>query len=75
MATSLDTLGFFTHTPADMLLLWEALGQTVGPEEAALEMGVPEPLPELAFPEEPPFPVLPVSVAAFALAAALPLAA
>jgi Asp-tRNA(Asn)/Glu-tRNA(Gln) amidotransferase A subunit family amidase len=47
LATSLDTLGFFTHTPADMLLLWEALGQTVGPEEAALEMGAPEPLPEL----------------------------
>jgi Asp-tRNA(Asn)/Glu-tRNA(Gln) amidotransferase A subunit family amidase len=45
LAASLDTLGFFTHTPADMLLLWETLGQTVGPNEAALEMGTPEPLP------------------------------
>ena len=29
-AKSLDTLGFFTHTPADMLALWEAIGQPVG---------------------------------------------
>src|SRR6202521_4321466 len=25
-AKSLDTLGFFTHTPADMLTLWESMG-------------------------------------------------
>jgi Asp-tRNA(Asn)/Glu-tRNA(Gln) amidotransferase A subunit family amidase len=25
-AAGLDTLGFFTHTPADMLALWEAMG-------------------------------------------------
>jgi Asp-tRNA(Asn)/Glu-tRNA(Gln) amidotransferase A subunit family amidase len=45
MARSLDTLGFFTHTPADMRLLWEALGQPGGGEAVAL--GVIEPLPEL----------------------------
>jgi len=45
MARSLDTLGFFTHTPADMRLLWEALGQSGGGEAVAL--GVIEPLPEL----------------------------
>src|SRR6266404_7641365 len=32
-AKSLDTLGFFTHTPADMLLLWDALGHPTGREE------------------------------------------
>jgi Asp-tRNA(Asn)/Glu-tRNA(Gln) amidotransferase A subunit family amidase len=46
LATSLDTLGFFTHTPGDMLRLWEALGQTAGPEET-FEMGAPDPLPEV----------------------------
>lgn len=30
VAISLDTLGFFTHMPADMLALWEALGRTTG---------------------------------------------
>ena len=30
---SLDTLGFFTHTPADMLALWGAIGQPVGRDE------------------------------------------
>ncbi|HUQ90390.1 MAG TPA: amidase [Bryobacteraceae bacterium] len=29
-ASSLDTLGFFTHTPQDMILLWKALGQAAG---------------------------------------------
>lgn len=29
-APSLDTVGLFTHTPADMLALWDALGQPVG---------------------------------------------
>ncbi len=48
-AKSLDTLGFFTHTPADMLALWEAIGQPVGtPEDCAL--GVPDPMPEVEAP-------------------------
>ena len=41
-AKSLDTLGFFTHTPADMLLLWEAMGHPTGQEED-FAFGVPEP--------------------------------
>ena len=45
-AKSLDTLGFFTHTPADMLLLWDALGHPTGHEED-FAVGVPEPLPEV----------------------------
>jgi amidase len=46
LAPSLDTLGFFTHTPADMLLLWEAMGHPTGQlEEFAL--GAPEPVPEV----------------------------
>jgi len=44
LAKSLDTLGFFAHTAADMLLLWECLGHPRGREEN-LEAGVPEPLP------------------------------
>jgi Asp-tRNA(Asn)/Glu-tRNA(Gln) amidotransferase A subunit family amidase len=46
LAKSLDTLGFFTHTPADMLALWESLGHRVGASEE-LTLGAPEPLPEL----------------------------
>jgi Asp-tRNA(Asn)/Glu-tRNA(Gln) amidotransferase A subunit family amidase len=43
---SLDTLGFFTHTPADMLALWESMGRPAGrAEEFAL--GAPEPMPEV----------------------------
>jgi Asp-tRNA(Asn)/Glu-tRNA(Gln) amidotransferase A subunit family amidase len=46
LAKSLDTLGFFTHTPADMLALWEALGYPIGrPEDFAL--GAPEPMPDV----------------------------
>jgi Asp-tRNA(Asn)/Glu-tRNA(Gln) amidotransferase A subunit family amidase len=45
-AKSLDTLGFFTHTPADMLLLWDALGHTTGRDED-FAVGVPEPMPEV----------------------------
>ena len=41
-AKSLDTFGFFTRTPADMLLLWEALGHPTGREED-FALGVPEP--------------------------------
>ena len=45
-ARSLDTLGFFTHTPADTLLLWEALGYSVeGIEEC--EIGASEPAPDV----------------------------
>jgi Asp-tRNA(Asn)/Glu-tRNA(Gln) amidotransferase A subunit family amidase len=33
LAKSLDTIGFFTHTAADMLMLWESLGQSRGKEE------------------------------------------
>jgi Asp-tRNA(Asn)/Glu-tRNA(Gln) amidotransferase A subunit family amidase len=45
-AKSLDTVGFFTHTPADMLALWEAMGQSSG-SDAALSVGVPNPMPEV----------------------------
>jgi Asp-tRNA(Asn)/Glu-tRNA(Gln) amidotransferase A subunit family amidase len=45
-AASLDTLGFFTHTPADMLLLWEALGHSVDGAEAR-EIGAVEPAPNV----------------------------
>jgi Asp-tRNA(Asn)/Glu-tRNA(Gln) amidotransferase A subunit family amidase len=45
-AKSLDTLGFFTHTPADMLLLWEAMGHPSGREED-FAFGVPEPMLEV----------------------------
>ena len=30
---SLDTLGFFTHTAADLAAFWEALGYSLGPKE------------------------------------------
>jgi amidase len=41
-AKSLDTLGLFTQTPADMLALWAALGYSEGrPED--LTLGVPDP--------------------------------
>jgi Asp-tRNA(Asn)/Glu-tRNA(Gln) amidotransferase A subunit family amidase len=45
VAKSLDTLGFFTHTPADMIALWKALGKTVGAQET-FAFAVPEPMPE-----------------------------
>src|SRR5438132_1872171 len=45
LAKSLDTLGFFTHTPADMLELWKAIGKPIGREEQ-LSFGAPEPIPE-----------------------------
>jgi Asp-tRNA(Asn)/Glu-tRNA(Gln) amidotransferase A subunit family amidase len=49
LAASLDTLGFFTHTPADMLALWETLGRPV-PADRQVAFGVCDPLPEV----EPP---------------------
>jgi Asp-tRNA(Asn)/Glu-tRNA(Gln) amidotransferase A subunit family amidase len=44
VAKSLDTLGFFTHTPADMLALWEAMGHSAGRTED-FALGAPEPMP------------------------------
>lgn len=46
LAKSLDTLGFFTHTPADMLLPWESMGHSAG-ETEDFALGAPEPLPEV----------------------------
>ena len=46
LAKSLDTLGFFTHTPADMLLFWESMGfPGAGTEDFAL--AAPEPAPDV----------------------------
>lgn len=44
-AKSLDTLGCFTHTPADMIRLWEAMGYSTGArgEREEIVFGVPEP--------------------------------
>jgi len=33
VAKSLDTLGLFTHTPADMIALWNALGCPTGSDD------------------------------------------
>jgi Asp-tRNA(Asn)/Glu-tRNA(Gln) amidotransferase A subunit family amidase len=44
LSKSLDTLGFFTHTPADMLLLWQALGHPIGRAEN-LVLGAPDSVP------------------------------
>src|SRR6202022_4905907 len=44
LAKSLDTLGFFTHTPIDILPLWESMGHpAAGSEDFAL--GSPTPIP------------------------------
>jgi Asp-tRNA(Asn)/Glu-tRNA(Gln) amidotransferase A subunit family amidase len=45
-AKSLDTVGFFTHTPADMIALWDAMGHPTGRDEAFV-VGVPTPMPEV----------------------------
>ena len=45
-AKSLDTVGFFTHTPADMVALWEAMGHESGRDET-LTIGVPDPMPDV----------------------------
>jgi Asp-tRNA(Asn)/Glu-tRNA(Gln) amidotransferase A subunit family amidase len=42
-AKSLDTLGLFTHTPADMLALWGAIGFGVGRAEE-FDFAAPEPM-------------------------------
>jgi len=46
LAKSLDTLGFFTHTPTDMLALWESLGYPVG-EAEDFALGAPDPIPDV----------------------------
>jgi Asp-tRNA(Asn)/Glu-tRNA(Gln) amidotransferase A subunit family amidase len=43
-AKSLDTLGFFTHTPADMRVLWEALGRDSAGADVSV-VGAPSPTP------------------------------
>jgi Asp-tRNA(Asn)/Glu-tRNA(Gln) amidotransferase A subunit family amidase len=44
VAPSLDTLGFFTHTPRDAALLFEAIGQSSPARETAdFALGVPDP--------------------------------
>lgn len=45
-AKSLDTLGLYTHTAADMLRLWEAMGHEIGRAEET-PFAAPDPLPEL----------------------------
>jgi Asp-tRNA(Asn)/Glu-tRNA(Gln) amidotransferase A subunit family amidase len=45
-AKSLDTVGFFTHAPADMLALWEAMGHSSGNDET-VSLGIPDPMPEV----------------------------
>ena len=46
LAKSLDTLGFFTHTPADMFAFWKAIGRPEGRDEDIV-FGVPEPMPDV----------------------------
>ena len=46
MARSLDTLGFFTDTPRDMLAVWRTLGQP-GESDVSTTFGVPDPLPDV----------------------------
>src|SRR5882757_5597085 len=46
LAKSLDTLGFFTNTPDDMLALWGALGRPLR-EEEEFPLAVCDPLPEI----------------------------
>ena len=45
VSRSLDTLGLFTQTPADMLALWKALGHSPGREEQ-FAFGAPDPIPD-----------------------------
>jgi len=46
LAKSLDTLGFFTHTAADMLAFWESLGHSAGRTEDFV-LAAPDPMPEV----------------------------
>jgi Asp-tRNA(Asn)/Glu-tRNA(Gln) amidotransferase A subunit family amidase len=45
-AKSLDTLGFFTHTAADMLAFWESMGHSTGRAED-FALAAPDPMPEV----------------------------
>jgi len=45
-AKSLDTLGFFTHTAADMLAFWESMGHSTGRTED-FALAAPDPMPEV----------------------------
>jgi Asp-tRNA(Asn)/Glu-tRNA(Gln) amidotransferase A subunit family amidase len=45
-AKSLDTLGFFTHTAADMLAWWDAIGYSTGRAEE-FPVAAPDPLPDV----------------------------
>jgi Asp-tRNA(Asn)/Glu-tRNA(Gln) amidotransferase A subunit family amidase len=44
LAKSLDTLGLFTHSPADMLALWESMGNPTGRTED-FALAAPDPMP------------------------------
>jgi len=46
LSNSLDTLGFFTHTPADMSALWSSLGHSIGSSED-FDLGAPGPIPDV----------------------------
>jgi Asp-tRNA(Asn)/Glu-tRNA(Gln) amidotransferase A subunit family amidase len=45
LSKSLDTIGLFTHTPADMIALWNALGRPTGAQEQ-FTFGACEPIPD-----------------------------
>src|SRR5579863_394187 len=45
LSKSLDTIGLFTHTPADMIALWNALGHSTGKQEE-FAFGACEPIPD-----------------------------
>jgi len=45
-ARSFDTLGFFTHTAADMLAFWEAMGYPVGRTED-IPLAASDPIPDV----------------------------
>jgi len=45
LAKSQDTLGLYTHTPADMLALWKALGHSEGSEDK-FTFGAADPIPD-----------------------------
>ena len=45
-AKSLDTLGFFTHTPADALAVWDSLGHSTRADEE-FPLAAPDPVPDV----------------------------
>jgi Asp-tRNA(Asn)/Glu-tRNA(Gln) amidotransferase A subunit family amidase len=49
LAPRLDTLGLFTHTPADMLTLWESLGHSSSSSDGEA-VGIVDPLPDVERP-------------------------